>query len=270
MEALVVRNHYRRRAIRRQQVRLLLCAMRLSLLALSMTVQYAEASLGKEKGDYNPALRITRNHYSGTTNLASMAYSCEECYRLSEVDMITLADALLPCIPTPAMPYPDMITPIGRYKFNNVEGLCIVSRRLSFPFKWSDMETHFGRSASALCTIFYHVAGLILAAHGHLLDFVPGRFVNSLARFARAIASKGVPAAMNVCGFMDGTKRQVCYPWPAPAAVPPGLTRYLLQRALYTGKNKIHCISFQIISFPNGIICMYGPLPGRHADPMLL
>lgn len=191
-------------------------------------------ALDKEKGDYNPQNRIHRDEISGVTNLSTMSYSIETSYRLQLDDLVRLADLLLPLDPPPQArrQYPSLYTRRGRYKYNNVEGLCIASKKLAFPHTWEELEDHFGRSAGALCTVFYDVCDRILERHGHLLDFVPARFVPKIPYFAGKVAAKGVPAGMHVFAFMDGTKRRVCVPDPAEEKLPPGVSQCSLSLPL--------------------------------------
>ena len=275
MQALLALNHVRRqRAAQSLRRRVLIHQVRnaardqLFLLAL----EAADELFGKEKGDYSFANRITRDNVTGQTNLSEFPYSCEQRYRLDEDDLVYLADHLIPLVPLGPNQFPDLRVSRakGAYKFNNVEALCLISRKLAYPHTWTDMEAEFGRSAGAICAIFYYAADLILQRHGHLLDFVPARFATSCPVFAQAVAEKGIPQQMHTFAFMDGTKREVCYPCPDPSRIPDGTTQWYLQRALYSGKNKEHCLSYQIIIFPHGIFCMYGPVEGRHADPELL
>lgn len=53
-----------------------------------------------------------------------------------------------------------------KYAVTPVECLCIVLRRLASPARWVGLEELFGRSSSALCTIFFVTIGMLLEIWG--------------------------------------------------------------------------------------------------------
>ena len=62
----------------------------------------------------------------------------------------------------------------------------------------------------------------------------------------------------NVCGFIDGTARPICRPIKD-------------QKNQYSGYYKEHCIKYQSIVFPNGLIGrLDGPFNGRRHDSAIL
>ncbi len=78
-----------------------------------------------------------------------------------------------------------------RDKFNAVEGLCIVMRRLAFPCRWFDLVPVFGRSNESLSRIFKATMLLLMQMHGHLLDFNPAHFTHRLSKWARKDRAQG-------------------------------------------------------------------------------
>jgi hypothetical protein len=86
-------------------------------------------------------------------------------------EFVTAADSILPTT---------YHTPAGD-RVNNVEGLCIVLRRLIFPARWYDLVS----------------------------DFNPSRFQNRLQEWAAAIAahSAGIDPLLHIVLFIDGTLR---------------------------------------------------------------
>lgn len=62
----------------------------------------------------------------------------------------------------------------------------------------------------------------------------------------------------NIVGFLDATVRRVCRPsW--------------FQRVCYSGHRKFHCLKFQNVIFPDGIIAhQWGPAEGRRSDAYVL
>ena len=105
----------------------------------------------------DPTLRIHRDA-TGSTNLGYLSgrYHIELMYRLDAPDLVTLADSLLPPSPlivngvlVPGMLDYTLRTPPcatgGGVTYNNLEELCVVLRRLTFPVQmqpWADTQLH--------------------------------------------------------------------------------------------------------------------------------
>jgi len=90
----------------------------------------------------------------------------------------------------------------------------------------------------------------------HLQNFHPSLTRASLERYAEALERKGCPIR-NVWGFIDGIKWKITRPGG------PGV----LQRSVYSGYVKDHCLSLHAITSPDGIIQhLYGPRTGRQND----
>jgi len=76
---------------------------------------------------------------------------------------------------------------------------------------------------------------------------------NQFEEFASAIAKKGSPLD-NVIGFIDGTPRAICRPSEG-------------QKYFYSGHKPTHCLKFQSIMLPSGIVgIMDGPYVGSRHD----
>lgn len=61
----------------------------------------------------------------------------------------------------------------------------------------------------------------------------------------------------NIVGFQDGTRFEVCRPGGDPQ----------IQMRLFNGKDRIHCLEFQTIVFPDGMVGdLYGPVLGARHD----
>lgn len=74
-----------------------------------------------------------------------------------------------------------------------------------------------------------------------------------IREFAEKITECG-SAMQNICGFIDGTARRICQPSKN-------------QGPFYSGYYGFHCIKFQSVMFPNGIIgILNGPFIGRRHD----
>lgn len=78
--------------------------------------------------------------------------------------------------------------------------------------------------------------------------------------YATAVKKKGAP--LNECiGFIDCTKIQMCRPGGRGAN----------QRSVHSGHKKMHCISYQTITTPDGLVfALWGPEVGRRHDLTLL
>ncbi|KAF0716049.1 hypothetical protein AaE_011202 [Aphanomyces astaci] len=84
-----------------------------------------------------------------------------------------------------------------------------------------------------------------------------------MGTYCNAIFAKGAPLS-NVYGFIDGTKVQTC----RISANGDGSN---LQRQVYSGHKRIHCLNYQAIATPDGIcIHFYGPVEGRRHDTTML
>lgn len=75
--------------------------------------------------------------------------------------------------------------------------------------------------------------------------------------FSQVINNKGAP--LNQCwGFIDGTARPIARP-------------IRNQRIMFSGHKRVHCLKFQSVVAPNGLIAhMFGPIEGRRHDAFML
>ncbi|XP_077500916.1 uncharacterized protein LOC144111478 isoform X2 [Amblyomma americanum] len=72
-----------------------------------------------------------------------------------------------------------------------------------------------------------------------------------------AVKSKGAPLP-NCWAFIDGTARPICRP-------------KRNQRAYFSGHKRVHCVKYQSLMCPNGIVCQLdGAYPGRRHDAGIL
>jgi len=100
---------------------------------------------------------------------------------------------------------------------------------------------------------------LIYGQWGRLLTNLnsPWMTPNRLHGFCTAIRNQGSPYN-NVWGFLDGTCMAICRP-----------KRH--QRLVFSGHKRTHCLKFQGIMTPCGIIAhLYGPIEGRRHDMGML
>ena len=107
-----------------------------------------------------------------------------------------------------------------------------------------------------MCYVFLHMIKVIesrFATRMRLGTAIAPR----LRRYAAAVWRKRVP--LRTCfGFVDGTAWRVCRP-----------TYH--QRELYSGHKRYHCLKFQGVVLPDGIIAdLAGPYHGRQNDQYML
>jgi hypothetical protein len=105
-----------------------------------------------------------------------------------------------------------------------------------------------------------------------LLAFNPTHFLHRLAQWAQAIALKGLSAPLHIALFIDGTLRGTAVPnLPTRVHLPPGITAWQLQAALFSGHKWKHGLKFQGINAPNGLIVgCFGPRGGFESDCKML
>jgi len=208
---------------------------------------------------------------AATTALVALAAALEERERdltRGAIDLDTLSPAR--CVErfrvdaagirrmAAALRLPETISePQRRCVVRRDEAMCILLRRLCYPARWADLEAEFGRSSAFLCTVFLHMVELIDERYAADMRLNPAALAPRLRSYADAIAAKGAP--LDVCfGFVDGTAWQVCRPsW--------------LQREVYSGHKRYHCLKFQAVQLPDGIIAdLSGPWAGRRHDQFML
>ena len=89
---------------------------------------------------------------------------------------------------------------------DRIEGLCMLLRRFSYPCRYSDMISRFGRPVPELCMITHEVMDNIFNNHSHRISqwnddiLIP----YLLQEYADVIPAKGAPLE-NCFGFIDGT-----------------------------------------------------------------
>lgn len=171
-----------------------------------------------------------------------------ELYHFNPEDVKILAEELgLPlCIRTPS----------GSTCRGSV-GLCYLLHRYRTQATYRAAAIHFGVSSGFLATIVKWVEDFLYRKFARKLSKFHRRLVRRgrLDRYARAIHAYGNPF-QHVWAFIDGTKFFICK---------QHSTREL------GGKDKRHCLSFQAVVAPDGIIVhLYGGVEGRLNDLNLL
>lgn len=129
-----------------------------------------------------------------------------------------------------------------------LEALCILLKRFAYPVRYCDMVPLFARSVPELCRIVHFMMNLIYEENSFRLTSWNQPFLSpeNLQLYAHHIHDKGAPLA-NCFGFIDGTVRPMCRPQKQ-------------QREVYNGHKRVHCLKFQSICLPNGLIAnLSGP-----------
>jgi len=146
----------------------------------------------------------------------------------------------------------------GKERVSRFEGLCIVLHRLAWPNRLKESNILFDMPLSSLSTLFNHIAVDIHRRWKHLLlwdhvrltpEFLVGCMDNVLLKGG---------LLQETFAFIDGTCMRICR---------PGVN----QQEFYSGHKRMHCLKYQAISTPDGIIVhLGGPFAGRHNDAGIL
>jgi nuclease HARBI1 len=154
----------------------------------------------------------------------------------------------------------------NRTKCNEEEAFLILLYRMGKHVDLVVMESEFGRDNTSLGRIIAHMVHLLVSNNHHLISnniafFVP-RFKMYNAAIRRKFRGQQMPAAaIDTALFLDGTSLRIARP-SGPHAN---------QRNMYNGHHKVHCLQFQGVSAPDGMIVdFYGPLAGRRHDTHVL
>ena len=154
--------------------------------------------------------------------------------------------------------FPDVIViPEHKDRVLAVEAFCLLLRRLAYPNRWFDLKGDFGRHASSMSRIFHYVLHFILQRiKVSLLSYPLTRA--RLEDYANAFQRHGVPEMLRLFGVVDTKKQAVCKP-----------SRH--QRALYSGHKRVHCVKYQTLEGPDGLILHCTPcFDGRRGDGYIL
>ena len=77
---------------------------------------------------------------------------CEAEFRFLREDIYTLHDI---------MNIPEMLTCYNGVKVTGIEGLCILLKRCSYPYRYLGLTPRFGRPVPQFCMIVNHVMNFI-------------------------------------------------------------------------------------------------------------
>ncbi|ETV65280.1 hypothetical protein H257_17989 [Aphanomyces astaci] len=153
-------------------------------------------------------------------------------------------------------------------KDDTVEAVAIVCRRMAETCHLYTIASEFGRSLEACSRIINTVVNAIYRKWHDVMYFHECLTALHADSYADAIETKSGLRGMKTCiAFIDGTKQFISHPTPRPTASEPEN----LQRVVYNGHLRRHCLNWQGVSVLDGIIVgMYGPVEGRHHDSTML
>ena len=125
---------------------------------------------------------------------------------------------------------------------DDIEGLCMLLRRLAYPVRYSAMINRFARPVPVIFMITNRVLDYIYETHHHRITSWNNSILYpaALQQNADAIFDQGA-ALSNCFGFVDGTVRPICTPDEN-------------QRIVFNGHKRVHAIKFQSVALPNGLI----------------
>jgi hypothetical protein len=158
-------------------------------------------------------------------------------------------------------------TPAGD-RVESLESLALLCRRLIEPCRLSTIADIFGRSMEQCCRVLRSIITMLHSIHKAKLYFAGDILLQRIALYAKVIQEKsGLDGMPNCFGFIDGTKQFISRPSPRQNAI----ENENLQRSVYNGHPRRHCLNWQGITVPDGlIISMYGPVEGRRHDATML
>jgi hypothetical protein len=127
----------------------------------------------------------------------------------------------------------------------------VVLFRLSWPTRLQEAIETFRISKSQISTIFNVATTFLCRRFKSVLFFDRQRLtIDKMREYATAISAYG--GIDCVWGFVDGTALEICRPTDN-------------QRLCYSGHKKKHCLKFQAVVTPGGLISsLCGPIVGRH------
>eukprot|EP00171_Calliarthron_tuberculosum_P001560 IDg1560t1 len=211
-------------------------------LRLYRKIRYVKTELG---------LIMTRTMLVVTSTFNLNAFSDEVClrefrFRKQEVPIINNI-----------VNWTTGVTKRNRYVCEQVTATCILLRRLAYPSRWTDLEPMFGMHSSALSEVFYECAWSMHDGYASAVTTFQTDLMKERAHlYAQSITASG-GLLDNCVGFIDGTNIKMSRPGGAGT----------LQRSTYSGHKRIHCLSYQTVSTPDGLIFhLYGPVEGRQPD----
>ncbi|KAH9112469.1 hypothetical protein AeMF1_013204 [Aphanomyces euteiches] len=168
---------------------------------------------------------------------------------------------------TVSLNFPAWITTQWMDKVDSLEAIAMTCRRLAEPSRLFTVANEFGRSTEACSRVVQTTVRHIYTNFADIIFFQDELMSSRSQMYANAVKDKCGLSVMNCIGFIDGTKQYISRPSPRENAP----TNENLQRAAYNGHPRRHCLNWQGITAPDGIVVgMYGPVEGRRHDATVL
>ncbi|KAF4028889.1 DDE superfamily endonuclease [Phytophthora infestans] len=138
--------------------------------------------------------------------------------------------------------------------------LCVMLARLAFPTRYYDMMKTVERGTAWLCRVLLHMIDYVHDTFADKLFMAESIVSARMEEYCKAVEAKGAPTE-GVFGFPDGTKVAVCRPSPRRH----GERGENLQKHLYSGHKRIHCLNYQAVTAPDGLYTFEGKF--LYGDP---
>lgn len=152
------------------------------------------------------------------------------------------------------MRLPEQIRAENMIVEDKITALCMLLARLAWPNRLADLRLKFGWKPERISRIVKELLQFIHETWRHLLVFDAERLTpQRLSAFTIAIRERNAP--LETCfGFVDGTLREIARP-------------IYGQEAVYNGWKRMHCLKYQAVVTPDGIIIhLFGPVEGSIHD----
>ena len=139
-----------------------------------------------------------------------------------------------------------------RIKASPELALCLVLMKLSFPQRYHQLTSIFGRSITHLSVVFTDTVIYLATRYEKMLRWHPMLTYERIQQYARAVDALGGGDCIR--GFVDGTFKGFCRPGEQ-------------QRRFYSGYKKQHGYKYQAVVCPDGLVtALSGPFEGRVND----
>lgn len=151
--------------------------------------------------------------------------------------------------------FPETVLLSNRSRFSGQDALLALLMRLSWPRRLKDIAKDFFCSEAAISLLFNWALEHVCQVVDDLgLLQLRALEAGKVAQFTSAIAHKTDGTLESCIGFIDGTAREICRPQRD-------------QQDFYSGHYRMHCVKYQAVTLPNGIIVdLCGPWMGSLHD----
>jgi hypothetical protein len=153
---------------------------------------------------------------------------------------------------------PDVIRADNRSCISGIKALLMLLRKMAFPIRIQCLGKLFNIEFSQISRFLSCIVRIIFNRFSRIMLFDRKRLtLGKLEEYAACFRTCGIPYH-RLWGFIDGTIKKICRPLEN-------------QRLYYSGHKRMHCLRFQNVTTPDGLISsFFGPLPGSHNDLNIL